>query len=112
MYMAVLFRPLMPLFLFELNQSYIAANLCKLRETKGNHCNGRCVLGNQLRAMEEKPGNNLPQQVLEEELVFTVVDESLDLAPSIGTHKSYRLADLQIRPQHVMKCDTPPPWRA
>jgi len=49
------FGKLVILVNFQLNQTYIAKNLCEQKGTKGNHCQGKCHLSKQLTAEDEKP---------------------------------------------------------
>ncbi|MEJ2881442.1 hypothetical protein [Pedobacter sp. GR22-6] len=39
---------------FELNQDYIAKNLCENRDKPEKHCNGKCYLSKKIKQAEEK----------------------------------------------------------
>lgn len=39
---------------FELNQNYIAENLCENRDKPEKHCNGKCYLSKKIKQAEEK----------------------------------------------------------
>ncbi len=44
---------------FNLNQDYIAANLCVEKDKEGSTCNGQCHLQQQLEDTQEGPQSNL-----------------------------------------------------
>src|ERR1700723_2875744 len=58
---------------FELNQKYIAANLCENRDKPWLHCNGKCYFMKKIKQAEEKEKNEerQSQKNLFQEAFFT-----------------------------------------
>ncbi len=53
---------------FKINQSYIAKNLCVLKEVEGNDCQGCCQLKKKLKQTEEPESRNLPKWRVQKEI--------------------------------------------
>jgi len=55
-----MFRPVLPLFEYLVNQDYIAEFLCINKDKPELACNGKCYLAKQLKKASEEKRNNLP----------------------------------------------------
>lgn len=73
---------------FELNQQYIATNLCVNRNKPQLHCNGKCYLMNKLKQAQEK------EQKQERQSMKIQVQDALVVAPLI--FKQYPFAEIHF----------------
>ena len=55
---------------FELNQDYIAKNLCENRNKPCCHCNGKCYLKKQLNKADKETSNGTTSQKNQEDVLF------------------------------------------
>jgi len=55
---------------FELNQNYIAKNLCENRNKPCCHCNGKCYLKKQLNKADKETSNGTSSQKDQETVLF------------------------------------------
>lgn len=60
LYLIAMFRPVLPLFEYLVNQDYIAEFLCINKDKPELSCNGKCYLAKQLQKASEEKRNNLP----------------------------------------------------
>lgn len=80
---------------FELNQKYIATELCVNRDKPQLHCNGKCYLMRKLKQAEqkEKAHENENQRPV---LQPGVIVEKFALTPPVFTISTYEASELQI----------------
>lgn len=60
LYMLAMFKPVMPLFDYVVNQDFIAEFLCINKDNPDLDCNGKCYLMTRLSEENQKKKDNLP----------------------------------------------------
>jgi hypothetical protein len=93
---------------FELNQKYIATELCVNRDKPQMHCNGKCYLMRKLKQAEqkEKAHENENQRPV---LQPGVIVEQISLNAPVFTISTCTRAELRINlPQHFISIFQPP----
>jgi len=73
---------------FEVNQKYIAAELCENRDKPQMHCNGKCYLMKKLKQAQDK------EQKQERQSQKTQIQDALIVKPLV--FKQYSLAEIKF----------------
>jgi hypothetical protein len=93
---------------FELNQKYIATELCVNRDKPQMHCNGKCYLMRKLKQAEQKERaheNENQRPVLQPGLIV----ERISLTAPVFSISTCKRAELRISlPQHFISIFQPP----
>lgn len=97
---------------FELNQSYIAQNLCVQKDKKDNACQGRCVLAERLKISEPQESQDIPlPNILKEEIPTQFIETlfAFDLQVEWrDTHSTPHYQSSMYCHMHVLNLLRPP----
>ncbi len=94
---------------FSLNRNYISNNLCENRANKKMHCNGKCYLNRQLRALERKNQSDKAFKLLElpsfcqSSICFQFFDLAVTKSNFFPLKSNYCI-------QSLFAVFRPPPW--
>ena len=94
---------------YDLNENYVANELCVNKNNPASHCNGHCYLSRQLNN-DEKPNtpiNNASKEKFETQLFF-IENTDKHFTPSSFTAAQYNIDQQFCMQQVIYSCFRPP----
>lgn len=108
LYVLAMVHPALPFIEYEVNQSYIIANLCENNDKPEMKCNGACHLKKQI---QEQTGEGEKESTIlidMEKLPVSVETQAIVLPIGVPEIKSFSLLETLKKEDHASKIFHPP----